>query len=104
MTATHFRLTRRAMLAGTGAAAAAAATFAPKRIFAQSAKTPVKFSLNLPRNGTNSPFIYALEKGYFAAEGIEITAMDPASGADALQRAATNTYDVSFADLTSLGE
>jgi NitT/TauT family transport system substrate-binding protein len=102
MTATHFRLTRRAMLAGTGAAAAA--TFVPKRIFAQSAKTPVKFSLNLPRNGTNSPFIYALDKGYFAAEGIEITAMDPASGADALQRAATNTYDVSFADLTSLGE
>ncbi|MCW0233657.1 MAG: ABC transporter substrate-binding protein [Ferrovibrio sp.] len=102
MSATRFHLTRRALLAGTGAAAAAA--FVPKRVFAQSGKTSVKFSLNLPRNGTNSPFIYALEKGYFAAEGIEITAMDPASGADALQRAATNTYDVSFADLTSLAE
>lgn len=106
MTATRFHLTRRAMLAGTGAAAlGTAAAFTPKRIFAQTtAKTPVKFSLNLPRNGTNSPFIYALEKGYFAAEGIEITAMDPAAGADALQRVSSNTYDVSFADLTSLGE
>lgn len=103
MSATHVRLTRRALL--TGATAIAGAGLLPKRVFAQtSAKVPVKFSLNLPRNGTNSPFIYALEKGYFAAEGIEITAMDPASGADALQRAATNTYDVSFADLTSLAE
>jgi len=102
MTVTRFHLTRRALLAG--ATAATGAAFVPKTIYAQSAKVPVKFSLNLPRNGTNSPFIYALEKGYFAAEGIEITAMDPASGADALQRAATNTYDVSFADLTSLAE
>lgn len=102
MSATRFHLTRRALLAGAGAAAGA--TFVPKTIYAQSAKVPVKFSLNLPRNGTNSPFIYALDKGYFAAEGIDITAMDPAAGADALQRVATNTYDVSFADLTSLAE
>lgn len=102
MSATRFHLTRRALLAGLGATTCAA--FMPKRVYAQAGRVPVKFSLNLPRNGTNSPFIYALEKGYFAAEGIEITAMDPASGADALQRAATNTYDVSFADLTSLAE
>ncbi len=94
---------RRTILATAGAALAV--PFVPKRIYAQTAaRVPVKFSLNLPRNGTNSPFIYALEKGYFAAEGIEITAMDPASGADALQRAASSTYDVSFADLTSLAE
>jgi NitT/TauT family transport system substrate-binding protein len=93
---------RRALIGAS--AAALAVPFMPKRIYAQTAKVPVKFSLNLPRNGTNSPFIYALEKGYFAAEGIEITAMDPASGADALQRVASSTYDVSFADLTSLSE
>jgi NitT/TauT family transport system substrate-binding protein len=99
---TILKPSRRALLATS--AAALAAPFMPKRIYAQTAKTAVKFSLNLPRNGTNSPFIYALEKGYFAAEGIEITAMDPASGADALQRVASMTYDASFADLTSLGE
>lgn len=96
-------ITRRQALKMGGAAALAAALPMP-HVWAQAGGTPVKFSLNLPRNGTNTPFIHALERGYFAAEGIRITAMDPGLGADALQRVATETYDASFTDLPLLAE
>jgi NitT/TauT family transport system substrate-binding protein len=92
------KISRRGMLGVAGAALAA------PYAWAQSGGVPIRFSLNLPRNGTNSPFIHALERGYFAAEGIRITAMDPAAGADAMQRVATETYDVSFADLPGMAE
>lgn len=95
--------TRRQALKLGGMATLAAALPMP-HVWAQAAGTPVKFSLNLPRNGTNTPFIHALERGYFAAEGIRITAMDPGLGADALQRVASETYDASFTDLPLLAE
>lgn len=91
-------IARRGFLGLAGAALAA------PHVWAQSGGVPIRFSLNLPRNGTNSPFIHALERGYFAAEGIRITAMDPAAGADAMQRIATETYDVGFADLPGMAE
>src|SRR3954463_11234722 len=101
-TKTDKTITRRRVLLG-GAAAFTAALPMP-HVWAQAPGVPVKFSLNLPRNGTNTPFIHALERGYFAAEGIRITAMDPGLGADALQRVASETYDASFTDLPLLAE
>lgn len=68
------------------------------------ARIRVRFSLNLPRNGSNLAFLAGRERGFFLDEGIEITDMDPASGADALTRVASNAYDVSFADTTGLPE
>ncbi len=68
------------------------------------ARIPLKFSLNLPYNGTNLAFLYGRERGVFADEGFELTAMDPASGADATTRVASNTYDVAFSDVTSLAD
>jgi NitT/TauT family transport system substrate-binding protein len=78
---------------------AATALAAPAR--AQS-RTRVRFSLNLPRNGSNLAFLFGRERGFFAEEGIEITDMDPAVGADAMTRVASGSYDVSFADATGL--
>lgn len=91
------RVSRRAFLAGAAVALAAPAVRAQ-------AGVPVRFTLNLPRNGTNSPFIHAMEKGYFQQEGIRIVSMDPAAGADALQRVASDTYDLGFGDLPALAE
>jgi len=59
------RLSRRALLRATAAAAAFSGLGAPHG-FAQAAQVPVRFTLNLPRNGTNSPFLHAMEKGYYA--------------------------------------
>src|SRR4051794_34379908 len=91
---------RRVLLGG----AVLSAILPMPHVWAQAPGVPVKFSLNLPRNGTNTPFIHALERGYFAAEGIKITAMDPGLGSDALQRVASETYDASFTDLPLLAE
>ncbi len=94
-------LTRRRLLRTAGALAA---SLPMPHVWAQASGVALKFSLNLPRNGTNTPFIHALERGYFAAEGLKITAMDPGLGSDALQRVATETYDASFTDLPLLAE
>lgn len=83
--------------------AAGASLLAAPALRAQ-AQVPVRFTLNLPRNGTNSPFLYALDRGLFAANGIRITTMDPALGADALTRVAGGTHDVGFVDLSTLVE
>ena len=90
------RVTRRAMLAGTGATLAMPAV--------AQARLPIKFSLNLPFNGTNLPFLYGRERGFFADQRFEITAMDSASGSDAITRVASGAYDVSFGDITSLAD
>jgi len=97
------KIARRTFLKSAAAAVTVAALPAPY-VFAQSGGVPVRFTLNLPRNGTNSPFIHAAERGYFAQEGIRIVSMDPASGADAMQRVASDTYDLGFADLPALAE
>jgi len=101
--ATIYKFERRTFLKSAAAGAAFSGLAAP-HVFAQGAQVPVRFTLNLPRNGTNSPFIHAMEKGYYAQEGIRIVSMDPAAGADAMQRVASDTYDLGFGDLPALAE
>lgn len=69
-----------------------------------SAQTPIKFTLDWVFQGPTSPFLVALEKGYYKAEGLDVT-MDPGQGsAGAVQRVATGAYQVGFADVNSLIE
>lgn len=68
------------------------------------AQTPVKFTLDWVFQGPTSPFILALDKGYYKQEGLDVT-MDPGQGsAGAVQRVATGAYDIGFADVNSLIE
>lgn len=68
------------------------------------AQTPVKFTLDWVFQGPTSPFLVALEKGYYKAEGLDVT-MDPGQGsAGAVQRVATGAYDIGFADVNALIE
>ncbi len=44
-----------------------------------SAQTPIKFTLDWVFQGPTAPFLVALEKGYYKAEGLDVT-MDPGQG------------------------
>ena len=85
-------------LSGTTAAVLALASLPA------SAQTPIKFTLDWVFQGPTSPFLMALDKGYYKAEGLDVT-MDPGQGsAGAVQRVATGAYQVGFADVNSLIE
>ena len=84
--------------AGLGAMCAAVlglATPAP-------AQTAVKFSLDWKFEGTQAPFLLALDRGYYKAEGLDVT-IDTAGGSvEPISRLASRTYDMAFADINSL--
>jgi len=68
------------------------------------AQTAIKFTLDWVFQGPTSPFLVALDKGYYKAEGLGVT-MDPGQGsAGAVQRVATGAYQIGFADVNSLIE
>ncbi|MFK8251750.1 ABC transporter substrate-binding protein [Ancylobacter terrae] len=95
-----WRYGHRAWMVAAFAGAVLAATCSP----AAWAQTPVKFTLDWVFQGPTSPFLVALDKGYYKAEGLDVT-MDPGQGsAGAVQRVATGAYDIGFADVNSLIE
>ena len=66
------------------------------------AQTPVKFSLDWKFEGPAAPFLVAIDKGYYKAEGLDVT-IDTAGGSlEPLNRVASGTYDMGFGDINSL--
>jgi NitT/TauT family transport system substrate-binding protein len=66
------------------------------------AQTPVKFSLDWKFEGPAAPFTVAIDKGYFKAEGLDVT-IDTAGGSlEPLNRVASGTYDMGIGDINSL--
>jgi NitT/TauT family transport system substrate-binding protein len=66
------------------------------------AQTSVKFTLDGKIEGPVAPFVVAVDKGLFKAQGLEVT-IDAALGTpEALARVAAGSYDMGFAGLTAL--
>jgi NitT/TauT family transport system substrate-binding protein len=66
------------------------------------AQTPVKFSLDWKFEGPAAPFTVAIDKGYFKAEGLDVT-IDTAGGSlEPINRVASGTYDMGIGDINSL--
>src|SRR5437868_11934478 len=66
------------------------------------AQTAVKFSLDWKFEGPAAPFTVAIDKGYFKAEGLDVT-IDTAGGSlEPINRVASGTYDMGFGDINSL--
>ncbi len=63
---------------------------------------PVKFTLDWKFEGPSAPFLLAKEKGYFEAEGLDVT-IDAGNGSSgAVTRVASGAYDIAMADLNSM--
>ena len=66
------------------------------------AQTPVKFSLDWRFEGPNAGFTNALDKGFYKAEGLDVT-IDPGNGSvDGINRVASGSYNLAMADMNSL--
>jgi len=66
------------------------------------AQTAIRVSLDSKFEGPSAPFLVAIDKGYFKAEGLDV-AVDPATNPiDPITRAASGAYDMGFGDINSL--
>ena len=67
-----------------------------------SAQTAIKFSLDFKFEGPSAPFLVAIDKGYFKAEGLDVTIDTAAGSLEPINRVASGTYDMGFGDINSL--
>ncbi len=66
------------------------------------AETPVKVTLDWKFEGPAAGFLLAQDKGYFKAEGLDVT-IDTGNGSvEAIPRVATGAYQIGFGDINSL--
>ncbi|MDA7416253.1 ABC transporter substrate-binding protein [Xenophilus arseniciresistens] len=84
------------------AATAALALTASSWSLAQSL-TPLKFQLDWRFEGPAAFFVHPEQKGYFKEVRLDVS-VEAASGAGAIQRVASGTHDLGFADLAALME
>lgn len=67
-----------------------------------SAQTNVKFTLDFKFEGPSAPFLVPLDKGYYKAEGLNVTIDTAAGSLEPINRVASGTYDMGFGDINSL--
>jgi len=84
------------------AASAASAQQQQQQQRQQQQQIPIKFSLDFKFEGPSAPFVVAIDKGYFKAEGLDVTIDTAAGSLEPITRVASGTYDMGFGDINSL--
>jgi NitT/TauT family transport system substrate-binding protein len=69
---------------------------------ATAAETAIKFTLDFKFEGPSAPFLLPLDKGYYKAEGVNVTIDSAAGSLEPITRVASGTYDMGFGDINSL--
>jgi NitT/TauT family transport system substrate-binding protein len=90
---TSARMTGRAFVAALAAIVVGGPAFA---------QTAIKFTLDGKIEGPVAPFVVAVDKGWFKAQGLEVAIDSAAAPADAIGRVASGSYDMGFADINAL--
>jgi len=85
-----------------GALLAAALLTGADLTAAAAAETDIKFSLDFKFEGPSAPFLLPLDKGYYKAEGVNVTVDTAAGSLEPINRVAAGTYDMGFGDINSL--
>lgn len=82
-------------------AAFVAATVFATAAFAQK-ETPVRFALDWRFEGPAAPYFVAIDKGYYKAEGLNVTIDQGSGSVEGINRVASGAYEVGFSDINSL--
>jgi NitT/TauT family transport system substrate-binding protein len=91
----------RSMLSSAIALALAASAFVLPAAPAQ-ALEKIPLTLAWVIGGSNGPLYLAIDRGYFAAEGLEIDAVPGDGSANVVNRLASGAYQIGFGDIASL--
>lgn len=70
--------------------------------FAAGAQTAVKFALDWKFEGPSAPYFVAIDKGYYKAEGLDVTVDSGPGSVAGIARVAAGTYPLGFFDINSL--
>ena len=66
--------------------------------------THIRFTLDFAIQGPQAPFLVALDKGYFAEEGLSVVMDRGLGSADAVTKIAGGAYQMGYADINTLME
>ncbi|MGM0521633.1 MAG: ABC transporter substrate-binding protein [Pseudomonadota bacterium] len=67
-------------------------------------ETDIRFQLDWRFEGPSAPFLMAVERGYFAEEGLDVQIDSGSGSAGAINRVASGAYEMGFGDLNALIE
>lgn len=70
----------------------------------QADETAIRFQLDWRFEGPSAPFLMAVERGYFAEEGLDVQVDSGSGSAGAINRVASGAYEMGFGDLNALVE
>jgi NitT/TauT family transport system substrate-binding protein len=88
---------RKIHLAAAVASAMLAASLSPA-----SAQFDLKFALDWKFEGPSAPYFVAIDKGYYKAEGLNVTIDSGPGSVQGIARIAAGTYPIGFFDINSL--
>jgi NitT/TauT family transport system substrate-binding protein len=80
----------------------AAAALAMLAAWPAAAQTAIRFSLDSKFEGPTAPFLVAIDRGYFKAEGLEVKLEISAGSLEPIKRVASGTYEMGFGDINAL--
>ncbi len=71
---------------------------------AATAETAVKFALDWKFEGPSAPYFVAIDKGYYADAGLDVTIDSGPGSVKGITRIAAGTYPIGFMDINSLAK